>query len=102
LHYGYLKLRLNSGKWDQVIGGALGANNKRITSAPIPDGDTRPRSYKIMEEDVVLIQKGDEEMLYECKDLLLERQAWIEGPDVYREYQEYIKNKYSYKTNQKK
>jgi hypothetical protein len=95
LHYGYLKLHLKGEIWEHEIRGVLGSNNKSITSAPIPNRDTRPRSYKIIEEDLVLINKGDEELLYDCKDLLLERKAWIEGPEAYRKYIEYVKYKYN-------
>jgi hypothetical protein len=99
LHYGYIKLHLKGEVWEHEIEGALGAKNKTITSMPIPNRDTLPRSYKIIEEDLVLIKKGNEELLYDCKDLLLERKAWMEGPEAYRKYEEYIKSKYKNSKN---
>lgn len=74
-HYGYIKLRLNTGEWDQVIGGPLEANNKSITSAPIPFRDILQWSHEIIEENVLLIQERNEGMVYNCKDLFLEGQV---------------------------
>lgn len=57
IHFGYYKLKKNEDDWELEISGSLGTNNQSITSAPIPGRDTRPRSVKILEEDIVLIKR---------------------------------------------
>ncbi len=68
-----------NGQWKaSLTSGALSGNNKWV-SYKDPRLDWRPKTFKILKEDLVSIKRGDTETIKDCNEFKTEREAWIKG-----------------------
>ena len=87
----YQKFNKLNGQWKESnTSGVLSGNNKWV-SYKDPKLDWRPKTFKILKEDLVSIRKGDTEIIKDCNQFKTEREAWLKQVEF--DYEQYLKSK---------
>lgn len=87
----YQKFNKLNGQWKESnSSGVLSGNNKWV-SFKDPKLDWRPKTFKILKEDLVSIRKGDTEIIKDCNQFKTEREAWLKQVEF--DYEQYLKSK---------
>ncbi len=93
-HFQYDKFNKSNGKWERSnTSGVLSGNNKWV-SFKDPKLDWRPKTFKILKEDLVSIKRGEDEVIKDCIEFKIERENWLKQVEnEYKKYQDSLNHK---------